>query len=929
MPNVSYDPQSLMVDGRRIWLVSGTIHYARVPEALWRDRLRAAKQAGLNCVDTFVFWNLHEPSPGQFDFQGQHDIRRFVRLAGEEGLYCILRPGPYVGAEWDLGGLPGWLLAEPGMRLRQGHGPFLEAVARYLGAVMEQVRDLQVTQPIQGRGQRQTAAMNHPGEPGGGYPGSRGGSGNGPIVLMQAEHAWFCHHPEQEEAYLRQVARFLRENGAEVPVTAANQLWQGVEGTLDTWSASEHLGSDLRQLAVVRPDAPRLVADYWPGSFDSWGQAHQTLDSERHAYRLGQVLAAGAQYNIYPFHGGTNFGFTAGQATSDGGFVTTSYDYDAPFHEAGGRGEKYRATKRISTFASQFHHIFANLDPQRRHAAAAQTEADHPLSIVHQPGDQGDVVFLLRSEADKTADVDLLLADGQTLPIPLGEDRVAWLLLEANLGGYRLNYTNLRPWAFLSKQLLVLFGPAGADGIVCLDDVQFQIKVPGGKEPTIEHHEGLTLAVLSREQMEATHIDPAGLAVGSAGLDEADKPIPLAGWGQIQHVELEGKITRQGSSSPAKLTAPRLTGWQAAPAPELTGHETFEKIDGPQSLESLGVAFGYGWYKLSLGKQKKGQMLLPAGGHRLHFYQKGQCQGVVGNGPGAMEQPAELSLMGEVVVLADNFGRASEGYSLDALTGLAEHLYAVEPVKLNKPQRLNERAADPFQLSGYVPGHRRGHQPPTEALTWRFKFTSRRPMILEVTGLEVDAVVLINDAPVGFYSAITGQQQLRVVLDPSDERFGGGQNTLKLSPFAPLGQKTDPTRHVMLYRVKDVVTGRGQWRFARWHQPGEEAFGKLPGAATDQPTWFHATFQIKDSAQPLFFEPRGLSKGQIYLNGYNVGRYFNATREGKTVGSQKQYYLPEPWLSERADNELRLFDEHGKLPGKSRLVYNPMGPFEK
>jgi beta-galactosidase len=109
MANISHDGQSFLIDNRRIWLVSGAVHYARTPRELWRQRLRAAKQAGLNCIDTYVFWNLHEPQPGTFRFDGDADLRAFVQMIGEEGLYCILRPGPYVCSEWDFGGLPAWL----------------------------------------------------------------------------------------------------------------------------------------------------------------------------------------------------------------------------------------------------------------------------------------------------------------------------------------------------------------------------------------------------------------------------------------------------------------------------------------------------------------------------------------------------------------------------------------------------------------------------------------------------------------------------------------------------------------------------------------------------------------------------------------------------------------------------------------------------
>ena len=451
MPSISYDRQSLSIDGRRIWLVSGAIHYPRVPHELWRHRIRAARQAGLNCIETYVFWNIHEPKRGKFDFKHNVDLRRVVELIGEEGMYCILRPGPYVCAEWDFGGHPAWLNTVEGLRYREANEPYLEACSRYLGQVMEQVRDLQATAPA-----------------------------GGPIVMMQAENEWLCHPPEQGRPYRREVVRYLRENGCEVPINVCNTRGQRVEGAIDTWNANERRAGDLRQLAIVQPNAPRMVPEFWPGWFDAWGRPHHTkFDGQWNLARLAQMLAVGAQYNLYMFHGGTNFAFHGGRSICGPDcFMTTSYDYDAPLREAGGRGEKYAVVKRVSMFASQFGHVFAHLDA-RQHAAAAPMEDGHGLSVIHQSGGQGDVIFIIRDDNDKRDSVDVLLPNGLSLPVPLDDQRAAWLVTQANLAGVaELTWTNLRPWAFVGKSLLVLFGPAGADGLVNLNGATISITVP-------------------------------------------------------------------------------------------------------------------------------------------------------------------------------------------------------------------------------------------------------------------------------------------------------------------------------------------------------------------------------------------------------------------------------------------------------------------
>ena len=932
MSTISYDGQSFSVEGRRIWLVSGAVHYVRTPRAQWRARLEAARQAGLNCIETYVFWNVHEPEPGKFDFAGERDLRAFVELIGELGMFCILRPGPYVCAEWDNGGLPAWLGTIEGMKLRQANGPFLEACSRYLGEVLAQVKDLQITTPMLGKPQRATH-MNLPGLAAGGFTGSHtAGSGAGPIIMMQAENEWFSHNPEQADKYLHQIARYLRENGCEVPITICNQLWQRLDGTIDTWNASAHLATDLRQLALVQPNAPRLVSEYWTGWFDRWGGKHaDTVDADKHLYRMASILASGAQYNLYMFHGGTNFGFFGGRTVGGNDvFMTTSYDYDAPLSEAGGRGPKYAATKRVSTFASQFHHVFSHLEAGRAHAAVAMTEKGHLPSVVHQRGTQGQVVFVLRAEDDKTQQVDVMLPNGLTLPVPMGTDRAAWLLLDTKLGGAaELNYTNLRPWAFLKRQMLVLFGPAGAKGLLSLNDVPIEVKVPEGDRPVVETHEGLTVVVLSGEQVDATYIHEAGLAVWSSGLDADGQPVGISGSQKMLTVALDGTVQAVDASPMRKPPAPKLGQWGYASIDTMVDgtSERYEKIDGPASLETLGQPYGYGWYKLSLGKHGNGKVMSPGARDRLHVYQGGQLKHLLGAGTGAVDGAAELKAVDEVVVLADNLGRYNYGFQVGEAKGLVNHFYSVREAKLGKAKKVSERAPDPFELTGYVPGRRYGERPPSEALVWKVKPEGRKPLVVRVEGFPVNGVLLVNDKPVALLSPGHQGGVVEVVLDPKDEHVSGGQNELKIALYKPWDDAEDVTKYVQVYQTTGNLSAKGQWHFARWQVPEAQAFGNMPKDHGKMPGWYRTSFTVRRLDVPLWFEPRGMSKGQIYLNGVNVGRYWVGTLQGEKIGPQERYYLPEGWLRTDGDNELVVFDEHGFGPGKARLVYDAMGPY--
>ncbi len=930
MANISYDGQSFSIDGRRVWLVSGAIHYTRTPQPLWRERIRAAKQAGLNCIETYVFWNAHEEHPDEFDFTGDLDLRRFIQIVGEEGLFCILRPGPYICAEWDFGGLPAWLNTLDGIKLRQANGPFLEASARYIGEVMKQVKDLQITSKA--TSQASQLADTTPSN-GGGYR----GEGGGPIILMQAENEWFCSNPDQRDSYLLENVRHLRENGCTVPINNCNNLWQSVDGTIDTWNAKHHLAADMRQLAVVRPDAPRIVSELWTGWFDSWGNPHSEVDPAGDVlHRMAGVLSAGAMFNLYMFHGGTNFGFNAGRSTADPScFITTSYDYDAPLREAGGRGEKFMAVKRIATFASQFHQVFANLSTDPPHTTVAPQGDGHPPAVIHQSGERGDVVFILRGKQDKTKQVELLLPDGQTLPVPLGHDRAAWVLLNTPLGqNTTLDYTNLRPFALIGGRLLVLFGPAGAKGLVSIDGSPIQINVPTGigKAPVTENIDGLTLVILNEQQVDAAYPLEDGLIVGASGLDGNDQPAPHDGWPTVYHIKTDGQTSKQKQAAPRKPATPKLTNWQTATLDTLIDGTDpgYETIDGPASLETLGQNRGYGWYRVPIAKAPTGKVLWPESADRLHVYHDGKLQKILGAGPDTDGHPTTLKVSGYVTVLADNLGRFNFGQSMGEHKGVFGPLYQVSAVKLIKPKVTQQPAPDPFVLEGMVYGRHHGERPPAQALTWAVTPDGRKPLILDIDQLPMDCVVTVNGEPIELYSQTYSGGFKRIVLEPGVGPVKGGKNQLTLALYEPMPDGVDPLKHLLLYKVTDIVSDkRAPWSFCPWGPPADEsdAFGDLPKTSSAQPAWFRASFTVKHTDVPLWIEPVGMSKGQVYLNGHNVGRYWVNTAKGKKVPPQQAYYLPEPWLNTDAPNELLLLDEHGKLPGRCRLVYNPDGPY--
>jgi len=298
------------LDGKPFQIISGAIHYARVPRAYWRDRLRKARAMGLNTVETYVFWNLHEPSPGQFDFDGQNDIAEFIREAQQEGLFVILRPGPYVCAEWDFGGYPAWLLHEPDMEVRTSNPAFIAAATRWFHRLGQELAPLQ--------------------------------SGNGgPIIAVQVENEYGSFGSDHN--YMEQIHHLLIDSGFDrAMLYTADGADELPNGSLPELPAVINFGSgsaktEFAKLAKVRPNGPRMCGEYWDGWFDHWGDKHHTTNAAADAEELRWMLEQGYSVNLYMFHGGTSFGWMNG-ANIDGGKYepdVTSYDYDVPVSESG------------------------------------------------------------------------------------------------------------------------------------------------------------------------------------------------------------------------------------------------------------------------------------------------------------------------------------------------------------------------------------------------------------------------------------------------------------------------------------------------------------------------------------------------------------------------------------------------------------------
>ena len=310
-----------LLDGEPIKIISGAVHYFRNMKCTWRDIFKKMKAMGLNCVETYCAWNMHEKKMDEFDFSGNLDICEFIKTAGEEGLLAIVRPGPYICAEWEFGGLPWWLQTLEDMEIRCQNKTYLERFEKYLSAIFDQIRPLLVTN-------------------------------GGNVIMLQCENEYGYYGDDKE--YLKKLYEIYRAHGIDVPLftsdgTGEADLRDGtIDGCLSTLNFGSRVEDNFRVHDILFPDSPKMCMEMWNGWFDAWGDSHHhTTSAEDYAHVVDDMLTRGS-LNMYMLIGGTNFGFTSG-ANHYEKFLpdVTSYDYDAPLTECGDITPKYMALREV------------------------------------------------------------------------------------------------------------------------------------------------------------------------------------------------------------------------------------------------------------------------------------------------------------------------------------------------------------------------------------------------------------------------------------------------------------------------------------------------------------------------------------------------------------------------------------------------------
>ena len=307
--------KTFLLNGQPFIVKAAEVHYPRIPRPYWEHRIKMCKALGMNAVCIYIFWNIHEQREGQFDFTGNNDVAEFCRLAQKNGLYVIVRPGPYVCAEWEMGGLPWWLLKKKDIRLRERDPYFMERVKIFEEKVGEQLKPLTI-------------------------------QNGGPIIMIQVENEYGSYG--EDKPYVSEIRDCLRGiYGKELSLFQCDWSSNFEKNGLDdlTWTMNFGTGANIddqfRRLGELRPNAPKMCSEFWSGWFDKWGARHETRPAKDMVDGMDEMLSKGISFSLYMTHGGTSFGHWAGANSPGFAPDVTSYDYDAPINEYGQATPKF------------------------------------------------------------------------------------------------------------------------------------------------------------------------------------------------------------------------------------------------------------------------------------------------------------------------------------------------------------------------------------------------------------------------------------------------------------------------------------------------------------------------------------------------------------------------------------------------------------
>ncbi|MHC4887326.1 MAG: beta-galactosidase [Planctomycetota bacterium] len=914
MAEVTMDNKSFLIDGERIWLHSGAIHYFRHPHEDWEKVLLRAKRGGLNCIETYTAWNMHERSPGSYNFEGRCDLGRYLDLIHDLGMYAFVRPGPYICSEWDGGALPGWLYA--------------------FNQLIPIIAERQVTK-------------------------------GGPVLLVQNENEYRAVWNDSTRDYILGVKKMLTDHGITVPITGCNAhprsstevhinyttntdhqlVWPDLLITLNCSGDNVEVVRDLRK---KQPQVPVLSTELWNGPIITWDKPDQedypgVANQARYIYEFASLQA---QSNAYMYDGGTNFGWW-GAAN-----LATSYDAAYCVREGGILHEKYYRCRPGNLFCTHFGADLAESDE------VAEPTCTAPASVrfVQRRSSRGDLLFL-SSPVDTAA----FTVSGEALPeleVCLTETTHAAVLpLNFSVAaGITLDYANLSLLAEdRERKQLFLYGMAGATARISINGREESLVVPSCRVAVL-NLDGATLLIMDEVLATRTWFAEGRVVIGpdfvgaatAAGLDarfSSTTPTSVI-------VEADATLTPISPPGLGPLPElPALSTWKRTALAETTGQgEGWLDVDSPRPHEMIdGALYGYVWYRAEFSSEREGteQLLFTKTDNPVLVFADGvycgkyaaerrnHCRWDYHHPADFLTEPVHVPVKkgrNQFIFLSENQGRdCGGGFDVQGIEGpvfVGARRYIPREITNLEPAPVPTSVARDMHAIDY-----QGEEP--------------------LRSIEFDLLLAEGEiACFQFSQHHCGYAENGVVMDGEHVR----KMPLPLYPFntvmLPEGRGGNTHRIRIFYRLYDdhsrlmqgmqifIVPGAGRlnhWAVQPMADPiepvADSAAGGVAASARDkgpellqptitnpelgicsrEPTVFSTIFARPVGDEPVLLELGGLHKGQAYLNGRNLGRFWT------THGVQKRMYLPRAWMEE--ENTLVIFEELGVNPGGVQLSW--------
>lgn len=895
-PEVTLGRDGLLLDGQPFYLLAGCIHYFRWPHAEWRSLLIQARRAGLNTIDTVIPWNRHEPRPGHFDFADEANLAAFLDLCHVLGLKVIVRPGPYICAEWENGGLPAWLTATPGIRLRVDDPQALKAVERWFDRLMEVLVPRQYTR-------------------------------GGPIILCQIENEHWASGVYAHDFHQQTLAAAATARGIEVPQYTCVGAMPGRPELRNGWSG---LAEKLLQTRRLWPDNPMMVSELWSGWFDSWSTSRQTRKTAAKLdMTLHQLTAVGAAgFSHWMWAGGTNFGSWGGRTVGgDLVFMTTSYDYDAPVSEYGEWRAKALVARRhhlfLGSLGARLAPILADAVPGgltvlsppvvygrsepgtepyrtvRASPDAPEAWRDFQATFLMNAGLEGQTyqVFLAHPARHLTVEVEPATIRPIFAHLPL-HDQLRLVCHTGRILGF---------WRYRERDLLIIYGQPGEQGIVELLD---------------QHSEAPPILTMASPGLQ-TSLRKDSIQVhywinetpGMLDLRCGGRPLRLMFLtdAAAARCELLPDGSLQIPSPPAPLQETRLNlSTERFGVVEMITHEGWRNLTRPEPLEHLGCDYGYGWYRatLELDEPLETRLVAPWLHDRARLLVDGVDVGWFGVSQRGPRYTLPLKLEAgphDVRLLVDNLGRFNYGLKLGELKGLLDTLYLD-----GEEQDLSHGWSalwQEVQFAGEAVAHAQpgAFRPDQDAVDLRhFAFSGPavwllrtlevqpgRRYLLHITGDRSSGALFVNGEAVERFSRHRSGGFLKHDIT---DWVRPGANVLALFLQGYAGTPWQAT--LVSYPLKRPLKAR--WSFRAGVTPDRPASDSSTG-----PAFYRVTFarnELPASIVRLGLRLDGFAKGHIWLNGRNLARFWQP-------GPQEAYKVPVSWLT--TQNELWIFVEAG------------------